>query len=78
MPIDAIVSVRRPQRGDDKRADFVSLAPAGQGDVVLVLRTPVEVHGVLGIRRTITLVGIGVDDREGFLAAIGYSLPRGR
>jgi hypothetical protein len=75
--LDTVAGVRRPQRGDEKRADFVSLAPVGQGEFLLVLCTPVEVLGLLGMRRSVTLVGLSVDECAAFGEALGLKLPPG-
>lgn len=71
VALDSIQGVRRVLSSDTRHKGFVSLAPVGQGDIVLVLREPTTIYGLLGMQRQVTRFGIAVDNQPTLLAAIG-------
>lgn len=65
-----IENVRRFRSEDAARPNFVSFAPLGQGDITIILRAPVVVYGLLGMKRSVSRVGVTVDERQALLDAL--------
>lgn len=56
---------------DDRPVDeSVSMTLFGQPDFWLECKQPILVHGPFGIRRTVSFIGVGVDDPDAFRTAI--------
>ena len=51
-------------------AVYVLAAIVGEPTVLLTLRRPVEVRGVLGRRRTATAIALTIDAPDAFIAAL--------
>lgn len=67
VPRDAIESATPVAAAAADAIDLSYVEP----NVLLTLRAPVEVHGPFGRSRTTSKLTLSVDDRDGFLAALG-------
>ncbi|MEL6615128.1 MAG: hypothetical protein AAFQ43_05290, partial [Bacteroidota bacterium] len=75
VPLAQIAEVRRLEKGSYKGTDgFLDLTPLGSARYAVVLREPMRVRGPLGITREASRIGLDVDDRERFEAAIANAL----
>lgn len=72
IPYRAIAGVTRGA-APSKRADFSVLG----ADVVLALREPVVMRGMLGRKRAVAEVGLSIDDLEPFLARLARGISSG-
>jgi hypothetical protein len=66
IDIADIEGIRKPLRADEKRPDYVRFALAGTPQLVLRLKQPVVVKGLFGMRRTVSLIGVFVDQERAF------------
>lgn len=75
VPLAQIAEVRRLEEGSYKGTDgFLDLTPLAGARYAVVLREPVRVRGPLGITREATRIGLDVDDRERFEAAVAAAI----
>jgi hypothetical protein len=65
-----IVDVQRPMRANAKAPNYVNFARSGDPHLVLVLERPVRVHGIFGMDREATRIGLFLDEAGEFLAAL--------
>lgn len=70
VPLSALASIERPTMRLGSSASYLNMALMGEPKMVLVFRTPVEVRGLFWIRKTVTRIGIYVDDPAAFREAI--------
>ena len=66
VPRGEIARVRR-----DGFAGVFHLPPASEPNVVLEFVNPQEAEFLYGLKRRVTCVALALDDREGFLSALG-------
>lgn len=65
-----IVDVQRPTPRDARPPDYLSFARAGEARLVLVLRHPIRVHGLFGMGKHVSRIGLFVDDINAFRAEL--------
>jgi len=66
VPVPDIMDVQRPKLNDAKSRDYLSFARAGEAQMVIVLKQPVRISGLFGITRTVSRIGLFVDDPRAF------------
>jgi hypothetical protein len=54
-----------------RTADYLDAARPGEPNVLLTLRAPATVTAALGLRRTVTRIGLRVDEPEALVAGLG-------
>ncbi|HRX04792.1 MAG: hypothetical protein KDI07_17510 [Anaerolineae bacterium] len=74
IPWQQIEVVRRATSADRKQPDFLNAAIMGEARLVIVLREPATVHGLLGRTKETAHIGVSVDDEAAFLAAVNGKL----
>lgn len=75
VPLAQIVEVRRLEKGSYAGTEgFLDLTPLASARYAVVLREPVRVRGPLGITREASRLGVDVDDRERFEAALAEAI----
>ncbi|MCB0201136.1 MAG: hypothetical protein KDI03_13785 [Anaerolineae bacterium] len=67
IPWWQIEAVCKATSADRKQPDFLNAAIMGEARLVIVLREPVTVHGLLGRTRQTAHIGFSVDDEARFL-----------
>jgi hypothetical protein len=70
LPLSAIVEARRGVPAEKSLPAYLNMA-AGEPRLLLVLREPVVVEGVLGIKRTARHLGLSLDEEARFVAQLG-------
>ena len=71
VPAEAVASARRARPGEALDGErTLSTALPGPPDVVVELARPVAVAGPFGLDRTVTRLGLAVDEPDAFLAAL--------
>lgn len=76
IPFAAVATVRaqKPTAKDDKDKQYVNMATGGQPNLLLTLKSPLEVEGIFGRRKKVSRIGITVDDTAQFQNEIGKRL----
>jgi hypothetical protein len=69
IPLES-VDVQTPKLKDAKSPDYLSFARAGEARLVIVLKQPVRVHGLFGIDREVSRIGLFLDEVGTFRAAL--------
>ena len=62
LRLSDIVDVRRPKPSDAKSPDYLTFARAGEARLVIALKQPVRVHGLFGIQKEVSRIGLFADD----------------
>lgn len=78
LPLNAIIgieSVKRGHRVEDVK-DMVSFALIGEPRLILRLARPIEVKGLLGVRRIAGSIGLAVDDEHAFTQSLREVIER--
>jgi hypothetical protein len=71
VPLDLLEEVRERRPGDDPgEAGGLNTVVVAPPDVVVSLRSPVEVEGPFGVRREARRLWLAVDEPDGFVAAL--------
>lgn len=70
IPLVQIAGIRKATRLRGKASNYLNAAVYGEPRCVLELREPVVVHGLFGTQRTVTSIGLTVDDESQFQATL--------
>jgi hypothetical protein len=66
LPLADIVEVQKPKQRDAKSPGYLSLARAGQPQLVLLLRRPARVEGLFGRVKQVSRIGLFLDEVGAF------------
>ncbi|NUO80412.1 hypothetical protein HUU05_10080 [candidate division KSB1 bacterium] len=67
LPLDQITAIEKFRAREQRGKEYLSMALFGSPRLVLHCKAPVLVHGLFGLKRVVTQIGLSIDEEKLFL-----------